>query len=388
MRAISMISDDLVNSAIVASKLFYEDLMGTIKEDYMQDIDQEKIDYTPTGNEMAIVDAFKENLPQLAPFVIFALSCVLAKIGLHLIAVPSAGKSKIMGAIKKIVVYKSSNNLSNKSLLSNHINPLSLDKIDENKNLEILSNSNYDIIIDDFTKMIYSSKVPIKEVIPILSSLVQVHSYKSDVMNIENANISLIGGMTSEGYETLRKEEAWRNQGRDRFVRLFLFYYRRPNPKVYLKEDEYIVVPDVEINGEVPYPEGENIDDLKAILAHQISYDRTDSFIRRILQGHAMLCNKPEVDGDDIKWFKLYTPLLIHDSDFSYVKNTILFNVTKKGDGIKIKDLSAQSAIPEDEISKAISEFKEIGTSGEKIVLKESRWLNMLRRLHETYTLT
>jgi hypothetical protein len=391
-----MISEIEIQNLIQSNYILQKELESNMEGKREQEL--ELPSYELSENEKIIVSALKDDLPQLSPFVIFTLSNLLGGNQTLLIGCMSSGKSKCMKCIMNSKVNYSSipntinninkedkdissNNLSSNLLKiekkANATNIVCLDSIDESAKLNELSNRSSWVFIDDFTKLIFSSKIPPSETIPMLSAIAQTHTYVSTNVNIQNADVRIVSGVTELAYSKLIQEPVWLSQGKDRFMRLYIMYYNRPNPKRFLRDDEW---KSFEINvSRATFNDGLDISKLRDILSCQISYDRTDQWIIRTLEGHASLCNRREVTQDDISWFLLYEPVLTLDK-LSDIKLLRVLYYRFKNKNYTKKQLANYCGISEDELEKALSELNEyIKLDG------KSEWEIKLEHLHKTY---
>jgi len=342
-------SKELTKKCYVAMKLFYEQLKEDIQSEKKSTV--ELVEYEITENEEKIVEFLKDYLPQLSPYLLFIISAYLEKASSLIIAPISGGKSKILGIMK--MTFKDFT---------------LYDTLTENTLKSI--NGDMNIGIDDFSHFIFEANS--ERLLTPLASVIQKGEWKSDNLHIK-ANISLYGAMTPLAFLKLSLTPQYTSMLCDRIMRTYLLYYKRPPPKHKMLDNEFISLPEIKITeGSVKCDV--DYSSLKDIFGIQISYDRTDNFIIKLLKGHARLCGKNEVDENDINFLKLYEPMLSLEKVF-YGRDreavdandySILFNVYKEGK-MGMNALCGILKSPEEAILKSIiTKLVEFGIEPEK----------------------
>lgn len=247
--------------------------------------------YTPSDNEMKIVERCKDYLPQISPHLIFSLSAILGGVSVILVAPKASGKSMI---VKSAILsdYKTSKNR------------LFFDKITLDFPSLLKSDSKYIVGIDDLTYFIADPELS-EKVLPLLSSLINNRRYQDEKYHIENTELTIIGGGVNTAMESIMSSKVWESMVSDRMLRYYIYYYNRPEPKFVLSEPNWINIGNLDISENATI-DGVDITNLRNIFAAQVSYERTTPIVENLLKGHAMLCGRDKVDESDIQWLSLY----------------------------------------------------------------------------------
>jgi len=255
-----------------------------------------KVEYTPieyvlSENEVFLCETLNENLPQLAPYVDFLISARLGRVSTLLIAPRQGGKTKSI-------------------ILSTQILPAEridgLDKLTLAKKLSTYEGKEVDTYVEDMTNIVDT------QTLPIIATLIFQHTYDTAQLKIPQIDLCFFGGCHHEKLAQLVNLPEWNQMLQDRLVRLYILYFDRSSPLRVLRDDEFPEIPKLEINHNQPQFEvtDEEISELVPILESQISTERAFNFIKSILKGHAMFCQRESVTQEDIDWFKLYDPIL------------------------------------------------------------------------------
>jgi hypothetical protein len=309
--------EERIKKCYVSLAVLYDELKDEAEEKEGKKEEVKLVDYEISENEEKIVNFIKDRLPQLSPYLLYLISAYLGKTSSLIVAPISGGKSKILGIMKQ--------SFKDFTLY---------DTLTENTLKAISGNMN--IGIDDFSHFIFEEHS--EKLLTPLASIIQKGEWHSDNLNIK-ANITLYGAMTPLAFTKLIYTPQYVSMLCDRILRTYIIYYKRKPPKIKMLDNEFVSIPEIKIyEGDVKCDV--DYSELKDIYGLQISYDRTDNFIIRMLKGHAKLCGKSEVDENDIKFLKLFEPIISLEKIFYGTKEeqsvglndySILFNVFKEG---------------------------------------------------------
>jgi len=369
-----------------------EELLEQLKKEWLQlkeeiektisiKVDYEPIEYILSENEVLITEALNPQLPQLAPFVVFELSCRLGRVSNLLIAPRASGKTKTAIISSKILPAERLDFPTPKSLQ---------EKLNGKKKV--------DLFLEDMTNLVQT------QVLPMIATLIFQHEYDAGDIKIPYTDFCFFSGCQYEKIEQIINLPEWTQMLQDRMLRLYIFYYHRPQVNNPLKEDEFPEIPYVEITPRDPNlpieVDEKRILDLASMLETQISPDRTINYTKSILSGHAILCNRDTVTEEDANWLQLYEPCITIEQhlyrrtpskilarmSFETAQYGILFFYLKD-ENPDLKRISRILRFPE---KTAESILKSILTNLECQLIKNQIvgvWIEKLKNLHNVYSL-
>jgi hypothetical protein len=254
----------------------------------------EIIPYELEPIEEEIVRQVEATHPQLSPLITFELALTRVKeVGLLSIAPTGEGKSRALEAVMPF---------------TNHILK---DQFLEIGNIApSLSNAQKDILIDDATTLILSDKW--EQHFSIIASLLFKHG--SEDYGIKNCLVNIIINLTPELLQKLTETTIWTGQLKDRFIRYYLIYHKKPD----IQSGELRLNLDIpKANSEPPFEVSQQwYDKVSGMLRSQLSDHRARLMARKLMTGHAILCGKSKVDDKDAMWLYLYKPVITVDELF------------------------------------------------------------------------
>jgi hypothetical protein len=261
----------------------------------------EPVGYEPSENEMKIVDELNNaNLPQLGIHLIFVGSAILGRQSGMVVAPRGKGKTKVL----TLAHFKS----------GLAVNPRAYDRITDAAQLNELNNTKTEVMIEDFSNVVNE-----KELLTCYSTLVTQGRYEiPGKIKIENADTTFWFGIQPVLLKQLVGMDIWKSMVVDRFPRYYMFYYKRPAPKRWLEENEFPELEKLDVyDGEPEMKVDESkIEVIAKVLTGQLSFERALGFVKKMLRGHAKLCNRSEVTDDDLKWLSLYVPTMMVERIF------------------------------------------------------------------------
>jgi hypothetical protein len=282
------------------------------KLDFLSDYDYDNINYRLTDVEKEIVETVNRTHPQLGGLVLWDLVVAFARKGTMKVAVKGTGKSTSQKAVAKGI--KGINVIeADGGLTPARIQQLEMEGVLENAL----------IVIDDVTTLFTSAVGELT--MEFIGQLLEQKAWYGMVRNqpiIVRANVSALMAGTPWCARVLIKTGLFDSHVSDRIIRLYWCYKNLPE----FGEDKRRVTksyyPKVEVEfreEELPYnvsAEWENrcVD----MLSSQFTVNRAVNAVRKLLNAHAVLCNKKVVDDNDAMWLYCYKPFIKIEEMFTF----------------------------------------------------------------------
>ena len=246
---------------------------------------------------LSIIGQTERTHRNLGLYLVFAKLSDLADLGLFLVAPRGKGKTRIVEAITEIP--------HRDVLIITSLTPAGLPKLaDElNNNRVTLLNKDVSTFYTDYLRDVGLN---------LIASLLTDHEYHSSTgryyIDIKNAHVSFISAAQPKMIHKITKIDAWDSMYRDRYIRLYMLYYRPAN-YVEQKIKLEVEVPEDPID-QVTIPgnilESRDYKLVQAILQEQTSEGRGKLYINRLLKASAHLNGRDIVVEDDVKFLKLF----------------------------------------------------------------------------------
>lgn len=359
----------------------FEKWGNSLMEQYVQQEKEVELSpfYHPCSNEQKLIDSIEKTHPQLSPLLLFNMSVILGRrLGILNIIPKAGGKTTLCKTLTK------------------YFNSMELDVV--SKGIKRISNKKITLIIHDLATALQSGM----ETFQILTPLIYDKSINTGTYLIKNTDLVIIGAGTPTTLKTLFRHALWEAQVADRFLRLYYFYYNKPDrisqtlPKtINIRFSKNPTTIDVK---------EELLNRCTEMLEYQLTHERASLACNAILRGHASLCNRDTITNDDAKWLLTYSPFITIEMLFNIREdlserrydfapfnpivsfNEILYAVCKRGE-MKITELRKfVKGVSKHRLKYILKKLSQVGIAydDERVIIK-GRLKAELKRVYETF---
>jgi len=275
--------------------------------------DKEFVDYVPTDREREFVKVLEQRYPQMAPILLLSIAGLCAwKNGLLLVGPSGLGKSAVLEALASLPL-----NIVRQKIWADALSPAGArsEGIDEQ-----LSNHDSTIFIDDLSTFLdsYTGADSFK----LFSQLIyhgSWHGFTRLQATIENARVKVYIGGTPISVANLIDSDLWSSHIKERFFRIFMHYYNRPQVTTERAPNLSEFFKDVDVDVDLKWNvSAEMMEKCKDMLSGQFTPTRQELFIRKFLTGNARMNLQKEVNDENAKFFLMFEPFSIIQKNFTF----------------------------------------------------------------------